>query len=81
MRTNLTESITILQKISIISYEIVSVSLVLNTSATVYLLLFSNDNKIYERVLLLNGDDYLAYTDDSYLYIYINSRIEKIYNN
>ena len=81
MRTNLTESITILQKISIISYEIVSISLVLNTSATVYLLLFSNDNKIYERVLLLNGDDYLAYTDDSYLYIYINSRIEKIYNN
>ena len=81
MRMNLTESIIILQKISIISYEIVSVSLVLNTSATVYLLLFSNDNKVYERVLLLNGDDYLAYTDDSYLYTYINSRIEKIYNN
>ena len=81
MRTILTESIIILQKTSIISYEIVSISLVLNTSATVYLLLFSNDNKIYERVLSLNGDEYLAYTDDSYLYTYINSRIEKIYNN
>ena len=81
MRTILENSIIFQEQIEIIEYQIITVTIVPNTSVTVYLYLFGKNNKIYERLLIIDGQEYLNYTDDSYLYNYINKNIENIYNN
>ena len=81
MRTILENSIIFQEQIEIIEYQIITVTIVPNTSVTVYLYLFGKNNKLYERLLIIDGELYLQYTDDSFLYNYINKNIENIYNN
>ena len=81
MRTILENSIIFQEQIEIIEYQIITVTIVPNTSVSIYLYLFGKNNKIYERLLIIDGELYLQYTDDSFLYNYINKNIENIYNN
>ena len=63
------------------SYEILYINLKLNESSTIYIMIFYNDNQIVERSFMLIGQDYTDWTTDDYLYSYVNTHIEKIFNN
>ena len=63
------------------AYEILYINLKLNESALIYIMLFFNDNETVEKNFLLINDDYTQWTNDDYLYEYINSHIQKIFNN
>ena len=63
------------------SYEILYINLKLNESALIYIMIFYNDNQTVEKNFSLINDDYTQWTNDDYLYEYINSHIEKIFNN
>ena len=63
------------------SYEILYVNLKLNESASIYIMIFYNNNQTIEKKFILIGDDYSNWTNDDYLYDYINTNIVKIFNN
>ena len=63
------------------SYEILYINLKLNESATIYIMIFYNNDETSERSFTLNGQDYTDWTTDDYLYTYINNNIQKIFNN
>ena len=63
------------------SYEILYINLKLNESASIYIMIFYNNDETAERSFTLNGDEYLKWENDDYLYSYINDNIERIFNN
>ena len=63
------------------SYEILYINLKLNESALIYIMIFYNNNQTIEKNFSLINDDYIQWTNDDYLYTYINNNIEKIFNN
>ena len=63
------------------SYEILHINLKLNTSASIYIMIFYNDNETVEKNFNLIGKDYTDWSSDDYLYSYINDNIVKIFNN
>ena len=63
------------------SYEILYINLKLYESATIYIMIFFNNDETVERSFVLIGQDYTDWTTDDYLYSYINTHIEKIFNN
>ena len=63
------------------SYEILYINLKLNESATIYIMIFYNNDETSERSFTLNGQDYTDWTTDDYLYTYINNNIQKNFNN
>ena len=63
------------------SYEILYINLKLNESALIYIMIFYNNNQTIEKNFSLINDDYTQWTNDDYLYTYINTNIEKIFNN
>ena len=63
------------------SYEILYINLKLNESALIYIMIFYNDTETVERSFTLNGDEYLKWDNDNYLYEYININIQQIFNN
>ena len=77
----LTDEIIITKQYIIQSYEILYINLKLNESALIYIMIFYNDNQTVEKNFSLINDDYTQWTNDDYLYEYINSHIEKIFNN
>ena len=77
---NLINEIIITKEFIHKSYEILYINLKLNESATIYIMIFYNDETV-ERTFTLNGDEYLKWDTDDYLYEYINNNIEFIFNN
>ena len=77
----LNNEIIITKQYIIQSYEILYINLKLNESALIYIMIFYNDNQTVEKNFSLINDDYTQWTNDDYLYEYINSHIEKIFNN
>ena len=77
----LIDEIIITKQYIIQSYEILYINLKLNESALIYIMIFYNDNQTVEKNFSLINDDYTQWTNDDYLYEYINSHIEKIFNN
>ena len=63
------------------SYEILYINLKLNESASIYIMIFFSNNETVERSFILIGQDYTDWTTDDYLYSYVNTHIEKIFNN
>ena len=63
------------------SYEILYINLKLNESALIYIMIFYNNNQTIEKNFSLINDDYTQWTNDDYLYTYINTNIEKNFNN
>ena len=62
-------------------YEILYINLKLNESASIYIMIFYNNDETAERSFTLNGQDYLKWDNDDYLYEYINNNIQNIFNN
>ena len=63
------------------SYEILYINLKLNESALIYIMIFYNNNQSIEKKFSLINEDYTQWTNDDYLYEYINTNIQKIFNN
>ena len=81
MKVNLIQNITIIKKSIITGYEINSIMLVPNTSATISIFVYCNDNTLQEKIFTLIGKDYNDYVDDNYLFNYIDKNIEQIFTN
>ena len=81
MKNYLDQTIIIENIIKIVSFEILSISIIPHNSAKLYIVLFDDENKAFERCVNLIGDDYTAWETDDYLITYINVRIIEIYNN
>ena len=77
----LNNDIIITKQYIIQSYEILYINLKLNESALIYIMIFYNDTETVERSFTLNGDEYLKWDNDNYLYEYININIQQIFNN
>ena len=63
------------------SYEILYINLKLNESASIYIMIFYNNNETVEKNFNLIDEEYLKWVSDDYLYSYINDNIVKIFNN
>ena len=63
------------------SYEILYINLKLNVSGHIYIMIFYNDTETIEKNFMLIDDEYLKWSSDDYLYEYINTHIENIFNN
>ena len=77
----LTDEIIINKQYIIQSYEILYINLKLNVSGHIYIMIFYNDTETIEKNFMLIDDEYLKWSSDDYLYEYINTHIEKIFNN
>ncbi len=75
-----TYSVTQTVNYNIISFEILTVSVQLYTSATVYLMLIDENGNNYPRCTTLTGDAYAAWAaDDCYICTYIATNIQAIF--
>ena len=81
MKNYLNQTITIENIINITHFEIMSISIIPYTSAKIFIILFCDQKKGYERCVNLIGADYTAWETDNYLINYIESRILEIYND
>ena len=80
MKINLTQNITIVKKSILLGYEINSIMLIPNTSATISIFVYCDDNTLQEKTFMLIGKAYDDYVDDNYLFNYIDSHIKEIFN-
>ena len=81
MKIDLKQNITITKKSIIIAYEINSIMLVPNTSATISLFVYCDDNTLEQKTFMLINKAYDDYINDEYLYNYIDTNIEQIFIN
>ena len=77
----LNNEIIITKEYIIQSYEILYINLKLNLSGHIYIMIFFNDTETIEKNFILIDDEYLKWTNDDYLYEYINNNIFSIFNN
>ena len=81
MKIDLKQNITITKKSIIIAYEINSIMLVPNTSATISIFVYCDDNTLQQKTFMLVSKAYDDYINDEYLYNYIDTNIEQIFIN
>ena len=81
MKIDLKQNITITKKSIIIAYEINSIILKPNESATISIFVYCDDNTLQQKTFMLIGKDYDDYINDEYLYTYIDSHIKDIFIN
>ena len=81
MKIDLKQNITITKKTIIIAYEINSIILKPNESATISIFVYCDDNTLQQKTFMLIGKDYDDYINDEYLYTYIDSHIKDIFIN
>ena len=81
MKIDLKQNITITKTSIIISYEINSIMLVPNTSATISIFVYCDDNTLQQKTFMLINKAYDDYINDEYLYNYIDTNIEQIFIN
>jgi hypothetical protein len=63
------------------SYSINIIRVIPLTCATIDISITASNNKIYQRSIQLNGQEYLDWTSDDYLYKYVEDNIDKIFNS
>ena len=81
MKINLTQNITIVKKSILLAYEINSIMLKPNESATISIFVYCDDNTLQEITFMLLNKAYDDYVDDNYLFNYIDKNIEQIFTN
>ena len=81
MKIDLKQNITITKKSIIIAYEINSIILKPNESATISIFVYCDDNTLQQKTFMLIGKDYDDYINVEYLYTYIDSHIKDIFIN
>ena len=55
--------------------------LIPNTSATISIFVYCDDNTLQQKTFMLVGKAYDDYVDDNYLFNYIDKNIEQIFTN
>jgi hypothetical protein len=66
---------------NLLAFNIVSVSVVPNVSASLYITFITDTTAILSRMVTLTGDDYAGWgSDDSYLTAYVAENISTIFN-
>ena len=81
MKINLTQNITIVKKSILLAYEINSIMLKPNESATISIFVYCDDNTLQQKTFMLINKAYDDYINDEYLYNYIEKNIEQIFIN
>ena len=81
MKIDLKQNITITKKSIIIAYEINSIILKPNESATISIFVYCDDNTLQQKTFMLVSKAYDDYINDEYLYNYIDTNIEQIFIN
>ena len=66
---------------NIIAYEIQSITITPNTSALLEIMLFCDDNELFNKRYLLISKEYSDWTTDDYLDVFISTNLKKIFNN
>ena len=66
---------------NIIAYEIQSITITPNTSALLEIMLFCDDNELFNRRYLLIAKEYFDWQSDDYLDVFITGNLKKIFNN
>ena len=66
---------------NIIAYEIQSITITPNTSALLEIMLFCDDNELFNKRYLLINKEYSDWTTDDYLDVFITGNLKKIFNN
>ena len=67
------------ESFTLISFEIVNIVVKPDVSATIHITITASNTKLYDRVVFLDGDAYLAWDTDSYLYTYVQDNIVSIF--
>ena len=67
--------------IEITRFYITSCVIIPFTSATVYLNLLDSEENVYQRSFFLQDEEYTRWTDDEYVFTYVNDNISKIFIN
>ena len=49
-------------------------------NAVIYISLYTADNKKITKNITISGEDYINWTSDEFLYLYISDRIEALYH-
>ena len=81
MKIDLKQNKKIITTKIITGYEINSVMLKPNESATISLFVYCDDNTLEQKTFMLVGKAYDDYVDDNYLFNYIDKNIEQIFTN
>ena len=81
MKVNLLEHKKIITTKIITGYEINSIMLVPDTSATISIFVYCDDNTLQQKTFMLVNKFYDDYINDEYLYNYIDINIEQIFIN
>ena len=55
------------------SFVITGVDVVPSTSAQIYVLITASTGRVFARTVVLEGDEYLAWQSDSYLYEFVQA--------
>ena len=66
---------------NIIAYEIQSITITPNTSALLEIMLFCDDNELFNKRYLLISKEYSDWTTDDYLDVFISTNLKKNFNN
>ena len=72
---------TSISSIKIISFTITSCHIIPYDCGTVYINFIDENDVIYSKSIFLCEEEYDAWTDDSYLFNYINENIHTIFNS
>ena len=66
---------------NIIAYEIQSITITPNTSALLEIMLFCDDNELFNKRYLLISKEYSDWSTDDYLDVFISTNLKKNFNN
>jgi hypothetical protein len=79
MSSKNTLSLALTESFTLESFEIVSIVVKPSTSASINITISGSNGKLYDRVAFLEGDEYLAWETDDYIYTYIQANITTIF--
>ena len=66
---------------NIIAYEIQSITITPNTSALLEIMLFCDDNELFNKRYLLISKEYTDWSTDDYLDVFITGNLNFFFNN
>lgn len=74
-----TLSLALTESFTLESFDIVSILVKPTKSATINITIHASNGKLYDRVVYIDGDEYLKWETDDYLYTYIQANISTIF--
>ena len=66
-------AVSVVDSYTLDSFVITGVDVVPSTSARLYVLITASTGRVFARTVALEGDEYLAWQSDAYLYEFVQS--------